>query len=91
MSSKDKDDLWLWDSGRSRHMTENSSIFLQRYKYDGGNVTFGDNARGHIVGVRKIGKGLLTTIENVYLVKGLKHNLLSVSQFCDEGHQVVLE
>ena len=42
-------------------------------------MTFGDNARGHIVGVGKIGKGISTIIDNVYLVKGLKHNLLSIS------------
>ena len=51
-----KDDLWLLDSGCLRHMIGNSSIFLQLRKYDGGYVTFGDNARGHIVGVGKIGK-----------------------------------
>ena len=30
-------------------------------------------------------------IENVYLVKGLKHNLLSISQLCDKGYKIVFE
>ena len=33
-----------------------------------------------IVGVGKIGKSLSHFIDNVYLVDGLQHNLLSVSQ-----------
>lgn len=83
LASKNSDDLWLLDNGCSRHMTRNSLTFLQLHKYDGGYVTFGDNAIWHIVGTGKIGKGLSTSIDNVYLVKGLKHNLLSISQFCD--------
>ena len=32
-------------------------------------------------------KGIVI-IDNVALVKGLKHNLLSISQLCDRGHQI---
>ena len=28
-------------------------------------------------------------IDDFLLVKGLKHNLLSISQFCDKGNQVI--
>ena len=30
-------------------------------------------------------------IENVFLVDGLKHNLLSISQLCDKGNRVIFE
>jgi len=40
------------------------------------------------IGIGKIGKSLFHTIDNVYLVDGLQHNLLSVSQLCDKGNHV---
>ena len=30
-------------------------------------------------------------IENILLVKGLKHNLLSISQLCDKRYKVIFE
>ena len=52
---------------------------------DGGHVTFGDNSKGKIVGISKIGNESSLIIEDVLLVEGLKHNLLSISQLCDKG------
>ena len=66
-------------------------MFLSISPKDGGYVTFGDNAKGKIVGEGKVGKSPNTTIENVLLVDGLKHNLLSISQFCDKDYKVVFE
>jgi len=51
-------------------------------------VTYGDNNKGRILGVGKIGMNSSNSIENVLLVEGLKHNLLSVSQLCDKGYLV---
>ena len=51
-------------------------------------VTYGNNNKGRILGVEKIGMNSSTCIENVLLVDGLKHNLLSVSQLCDKGYLV---
>ena len=48
-------------------------------------VTYGNNNKGRILGVEKIGMNSSTCIENVLLVDGLKHNLLSVSQLCVSG------
>ena len=79
------------DSGCSRHVTGNASMFLQMRKYNVGYMTFGDHAKGKIVGVGKIGKSVTTSIDDVYLVDGLNHNLLSISQLCDEGYHVVFE
>ena len=51
----------------------------------GGYVTYGDNNKGKIIGSGDIEvKGNLI-IHNVFLVEGLKHNLLSISQLCDKG------
>jgi hypothetical protein len=44
-----------------------------------------------------IGKGTVrignknTKVENVLLVEDMKHNLLSVSQMCDQGHKVTFD
>ena len=79
------------DSGCSRHMTgdESKFVFLTRRKE--GYVTFGDNGKGRIIGHGSIGNNSSSLIENVLLVDGLKHNLLSISQLCDKGFKVIFE
>ena len=57
----------------------------------GGKITFGDNAKGKIVGIDQFGKKDSTYIENIHLVDGLKSNLLSVSQMCDKENKVTFE
>ena len=69
-------------------MTGERSRFLDLQPLKGGTVAFGGNQQGHIAGIGKVGKNNLTTIDNVFYVKGLKHNLLSISQFCDSGYSV---
>ena len=54
-------------------------------------VTFGDNNKGKIIGIGKVGKEPFPTIDNVYLVDGLQHNLISVSQLCDMDYDVRFE
>ena len=56
------------------------SNFLSLIAFDGGRVAFGDSKFGKTIVVGKIGKSLSHSIDNVYLVDGLQHNLLSVSQ-----------
>ena len=53
--------------------------------HEGGTVTLGDDSKGKIVCIGNIKLGLSPLIENVILVDGLKHNLLSISQLCDKG------
>src|SRR4029078_55748 len=65
-------------------MSGNASLFSEIEETNGGCVTFGDNGKGKIIGVGKIGVSL-NAVSPVYLVKGLKHNLLSISQLCDKG------
>ena len=57
---------------------------------EGGNVKFGGNQSGKIIGTRTIGNSSIS-IKNVWLVDGLEHNLLSISQFCDNGYDVMFE
>ena len=69
-------------------MTGNASKFTHISPKKSEHVTYGDNNKGKILGIRKIGTNPSTSIENVLLVDGLKHSLLSVSQLCDKGSLV---
>ena len=91
LSCNKKNEVWYLNSGYSRHMTRNASMFLQIKKYNGEYVTFRDNAKGKTFGVGKIGKNLSTSIDDVYLVNGLNHDLLSICQLYDKGYNVVFE
>jgi len=51
-------------------------------------VGFGGNQTGKIIGTGTIGNSSIS-INNVWLVDGLRHNLLSISQFCDNGYDVL--
>ena len=66
-------------------MTGEISKFAFLTKKNWRYVTFGDNAKGKIIGQGNIGNGTSSLIESVLLVDGLKHNLLSISKLCDKG------
>jgi hypothetical protein len=89
-SAQRKMNPWYIDSGCSKHMTGDKSMFLSLSESKSGNVTFGNDAPGKIKG-----KGMVSLsngkrkAQDVLLVDGLKHNLLSVSQMCDKGCEVV--
>ncbi|XP_056691770.1 uncharacterized protein [Spinacia oleracea] len=78
--------MWYLDSGCSKHMTGDRNRFLSLTTYEGGTVTFGDNKKGNIIGIGKVGKSKSHSIDNIFLVEGLGHSLLSISQFCDKGN-----
>ena len=59
--------------------------------HEGGTITFGDNFKGKIIGIGNIKIGSSLLIENVALIYGLKHNLLSISQLCDRGFKVIFD
>nr|KYP33248.1 Retrovirus-related Pol polyprotein from transposon TNT 1-94 [Cajanus cajan] len=81
--------LWYLDSGCSRHMTGDPSKFSSLKLKNEGFVTYGDNNKGKILGHGNIGNSSSSTlIENVLLVEGLKHNLLSISQLSDKGFKI---
>ena len=81
--------LWYLDSGCSRHMTGDLSLFKVFESKKGGNVTFGDGSKSQIKGKGVISLPRLLDIANVLYVKGLKVNLLSISQICDQDFMVL--
>jgi len=90
LKAKPRQKSWYLDNGCSRHMTGEKSVFLSLTTKEGGNVKFGGNQSGKIIGTETIGNSSIS-INNVWLVDGLEHNLLSISQFCDNGYDVMFE
>ena len=81
--------LWYLDSGYSRHMTGNRSLFKVFESKKGGNVTFGNGSKSQINGKGIISLTGLLDIANVLYVEGLRVNLLSISQICDQDFMVL--
>ena len=75
------------DSGFSAHMTGDRALLSNMVEKVGPWVPFGDNNKGFTKGYGNLGIRNVI-IENISLVDGLKHNLLSVSQFTNKGYEV---
>ncbi|GJS22857.1 retrovirus-related pol polyprotein from transposon TNT 1-94 [Tanacetum coccineum] len=80
-------DEWIKDSGCSKHMTGNRKLFSTYKAYNRGNVIFGSNLRGNIIGKGTISNDSLN-IDNVEHVDNLRFNVLSVRQICDNKCRV---
>jgi len=65
-------------------------MFLTLTMKEEGNVKFGGNQSGKIIGIGTIGNSSISTY-NVRLVDGLEQNLLSISHFCDNCYDVMFE
>ena len=81
--------LWYLDSGYSRHMTRDHTLFKEFESKKGGNVTFSDGSK-----FQKKGKGIISLprlldTANVLYVEGQKVNLLSISQIYDQDFMVL--
>ncbi|GJU69069.1 retrovirus-related pol polyprotein from transposon TNT 1-94 [Tanacetum coccineum] len=79
--------LFIVDSGCTKHMTVNLSLlcnFVEKYF---GTVRFGNAQFAIILGYGDLVQGNIT-INRVYYVEGLNHNLFSVGQFCDADLEV---
>ena len=81
---------WFLDSSCSRNMTSDKDQFVT-LETKGGVITFGDNGKGHIIRFGKIRITPSTFFKNVLYVKGLKHNLISISQLCDKDYKFSFE
>jgi hypothetical protein len=86
----DLKNIWLIDSGCSRHMTGDKGWFsslvpvvTKRY------ITFGDNGRGRVLSEGEIKVSDKIAPRRVALVQSLGYNFLSVSQLLDEGFEVL--
>ena len=81
---------WYIDSGCLKHMSGDKEKFITLSEHKARKVTFGNDAPGKVRGKGVVslsnGKG---KAQDVLFVDGLKHNLLSVSQMCDKGCEVL--
>jgi hypothetical protein len=92
LQDKQKKRGWYADSGCSKHMTSDSDMFLTLRKERYGLVSFRNDDSTKIIGKGIVRIGNKNTKEkNVLLVEDMKHNLLSVSQMCDQGHKVTFD
>ncbi|WVZ81006.1 hypothetical protein U9M48_028433 [Paspalum notatum var. saurae] len=83
------EDVWIMDSGCSRHMTGHRKWFsslnpvsIKEY------ITFGDNGQGKVMGVGPVSLSAKLSLREVAFVRNLGFNLVSVSQLLDEGFEV---
>ena len=60
-------------------MSGEEQLFNNVTKQDLSSVTLGDNSKVRAVGIGSIGFTGTTQVEQVLLIDGLKHNLLSIS------------
>jgi hypothetical protein len=73
-------------------MTGDRDKFLTLRKERDGSVSFGNDDSSKIIGKGTVRIGNKNEkAENVLLVEDMKHNLLSVSQMCDQGHKVTFD
>src|SRR3954462_11756814 len=80
---------WYLDSGCSQHMIGKRSMFQDLVLKSAGEVKFEGDQKGKIIGSGTISTGNSPSISNVLLVKGLAHNLLSISQLSDNGYDII--
>ncbi|WVZ71236.1 LOW QUALITY PROTEIN: hypothetical protein U9M48_019848 [Paspalum notatum var. saurae] len=83
------EDVWIMDSGCSRHMTGHHKWFsslnpVSTKEY----ITFGDNGQGNVMGVGSVSLSAKLSLREVAFVRNLGNNLVSVSQLLDEGFEV---
>ena len=81
--------LWYLDSGCSRHMIGNKGLFKTLFEGKIATVTFGDRSKSVIRGIGAVDIPRLPVFEDVWYVDGLKANLLSINQICDNGLNVL--
>ena len=80
---------WYAYSGCSKHMAGIKSDFVNIQK-DKGFVSFINSNSTKVLGKGTVKFGSKNSLaENFLLVDNMKHNLLSVSQMCDQGHELI--
>jgi hypothetical protein len=90
-SKQKKHDRYV-DSGCSKHMKGDKAKFLTLRKEKKGPVSFGNDNSCKIIGEGTVRIGNKNEkAENILLVEDMKHNLLSVSQMCDQGHKLTFD
>ena len=82
--------LWYLDNGCSRHMTRDKSLFNSLKEKVSDYVTFGDGSHAQVLDKGTVEIPGLPLLKDVLYIKGLKENLLSITQICDEDFLVQL-
>jgi hypothetical protein len=73
-------------------VTGDRDKFLTLREERDGSFSFGNDDSSKIIGKGTVRIGNKNEkVENVLLVEDMKHNLLSVSQMCDQGHKVTFD
>ena len=80
--------LWYLNNGCSRHMRGDKSLFKSLKEKEDGYVTFRDGSHSQVVGKEMIEIPAVPLMTDVLYIKGLKANLLSITQICDKGFLV---
>nr|GEV57702.1 integrase, catalytic region, zinc finger, CCHC-type, peptidase aspartic, catalytic [Tanacetum cinerariifolium] len=79
--------LFIVDSGCTKHMTGNLKLLCNFVEKFLGTVRFSNDQFAPILGYGDLVQGNVT-INRVYYIEGLNHNLFSVGQFCDADLEV---
>ena len=72
--------LWYLESGCSRHMTGDKSLFKSLKEMEDGYVTFGDGSHSQVLRKGNVEIPRLPLLIDVLYIKGIKANLLSITQ-----------
>ncbi|GJU88541.1 retrovirus-related pol polyprotein from transposon TNT 1-94 [Tanacetum coccineum] len=75
-------DEWIKDNGCSKHMTGNRKLFSTYKAYNGGNIIFGSNLHGNIIGKGHTNIRLIQSLASKDLVRNLP-KLKFDQHFCD--------
>ena len=76
---------WCFNSGSSGHMTGNREFLINLQPCSLESLTFGDGGKGIVLRSGSLKVPGMPKLENVLLVDGLKVNLISISQLCDDN------
>ena len=86
-----QENQWCIDSGCSKHVTSDKEKLQSYSALEKEKVSFGNDNPAFIKGKGSILLKEKVKVGNVMYVDGLKHNLLSVSQMCDQGNEVIFQ
>lgn len=70
-------------------MTRDKGNFIDLENYVGGSIKFAEEDAASIYSKGTIVIDGKHKTDDVYYVKGLRHNILSVSQMCQKGYKVI--
>jgi hypothetical protein len=92
LQNKKKKLGWYVDIGCSKHTTGDKGKFLTLRKKRYGLVSFENDDSTKIIGKCTVRIGNKNNkAKHVLLVEDMKHNLLSLSQMCDQGHKFTFD